>query len=279
MVDSSFINRTWGWPGKGGPEDREQAPRRNDYYQKAFLADYLGHPTIGLRAVPINKTVEDPKSIIPYEDIINLVDNLSFFTKTACPCKYSHNMDERFDDCEKDSHVCLHFGNLGKYIVENNLGVEITKEETLEILKRSADQGLVHGVSNNKKSIDTICNCCKCCCIYLDKMAQMPGAPRGITPSDYIREIDEEKCNGCGTCAKMCPMDAIEVEDKVVSFTPEKCIGCGVCAHKCPQKALIMVRKEGEKQDYPQDPREWVTRALTERGRNPMETFKKNLWR
>jgi len=73
-------------------------------------------------------------------------------------------------------------------------------------------------------------------------------------------------------------MDAIEVVDKQVSFTPEKCIGCGVCVHKCPKDALYLIHREGE-QDYPEDPRETATRMLSERGHNPMESFKNNYWR
>jgi Fe-S-cluster-containing hydrogenase component 2 len=73
-------------------------------------------------------------------------------------------------------------------------------------------------------------------------------------------------------------MDAIEVIDKDVSFIAEKCIGCGVCVHKCPQEALFLVNRE-EDQDHPADPREFVSRMLSERGHDPMKTFKKNFWR
>jgi Pyruvate/2-oxoacid:ferredoxin oxidoreductase delta subunit len=278
MTDSSWPHRTWGWRGEDNEEAREMVPKLTDYRVKAYGAEYLGYPTIGLRAVPINKTVQDPSQIMPYEDVIKLVDELSYFTKTACPCKHRHNLDANLDDCKNDLHVCLHFDRLGKYIVQNNLGVEITKEETLEILKKSADAGMVHGVSNYKEKVDTICNCCKCCCIYLNKLIEMPGAPRGHTPSNYSREIDEDKCIRCGVCAQLCPMDAIEVNDTNISFITEKCIGCGVCVYKCPEKALYLVRREKE-QDCPKDMNEWYFRALRERGHNPMEVMKKNYWR
>ena len=71
-------------------------------------------------------------------------------------------------------------------------------------------------------------------------------------------------------------MDAIKVEDKKVSFTPERCIGCGVCVHKCPQKAIFLVYREGEQQDFPVNLKEWADRLLKERGHDPEETFKKN---
>ena len=49
---------------------------------------------------------------------------------------------------------CLHFNELGRYIVKNGLGREITKEETLEILKEAADAGLVHGLQNTEEAPD-----------------------------------------------------------------------------------------------------------------------------
>jgi hypothetical protein len=36
------------------------------------------------------------------------------------------------------------------------MGREITKEETLEILKKAADAGLVHGTANHQGKRDTI---------------------------------------------------------------------------------------------------------------------------
>jgi ferredoxin len=278
MVDSSWPWRMWGWKGEDNEESKKFAPLLNKYFVEHYGAEYLGYPSIGLRAVPINETVEDPRQVMPYEDILKILDKAKYFTKTACPCKHQHNQDDAYENCKNDLHVCLHFDRLGEYAVQNNFGTEITKEETLEILKKSADAGMVHGVSNSKEGVDTICNCCKCCCTYLNGLIKMEGAPRGHIPSNYIREIDEDKCIGCGTYARICPMDAIDVVEKRVHFTQEKCIGCGVCVHKCPQDALHLVHRDGE-QDYPENPRELATRMLNERGHNPMESFKNNYWR
>ena len=72
----------------------------------------------------------------------------------ACRTRYKHDPD--YVDSQFPSEVCLHFNELGRYIVENDLGREITKEETIEILKSAAAAGLVHGVANYEKSPDTI---------------------------------------------------------------------------------------------------------------------------
>ncbi len=47
----------------------------------------------------------------------------------------------------------------------------------------------------------------------------------------------DEKCNGCGICQKICPVDNI----KLVNDKPEwqhKCQQCLCCLHYCPQKAI-----------------------------------------
>ncbi|HEC37005.1 MAG: Ferredoxin [Candidatus Lokiarchaeum sp. GC14_75] len=277
LCDSDFVfYRSTGWRTELDDWSHEMAEPQIKYWINAYANGFLGHETQGLRAVPINKTIEDPRKVMPYEDIIKVIENLEYHSVSLCPCARKYNIVPEFYECSHDFERCLHFGDLGRYCVEQGLGREITKEETLEILKRAADEGLVHGVSNSQENIDTICNCCPDCCVFLDSLVKMPGIiPRGHQPSNYIREFREENCIACGVCEKVCPMNAIELKDKKVIFDPERCLGCGVCVYKCKQNATYLKHREGE-QNFPKDGREQVTRYLTERGLDPNESFRKN---
>lgn len=277
LCDNLFMfYRSIGWKGKNDKLNREISPYLNKYYIEAYAKEFIGHETQGLRAIPINETIHDTRQVMPYEDILKVIDNFEYYSVSSCPCSHRHNLDHDFEECKHVLERCLHFDSLGRYCVENGLGREITKEETLKILKMVADAGLVHGVSNTKEKMDTICNCCSCCCLFLESAVNMPGIlPRGHQPSNYIRETDDEKCIGCGVCVRACPMKALELEDKKVIFNPERCLGCGVCAHKCKQNASYMVHRDGE-QNFPKDPTEQGMRFLTERGLDPAEVFKKN---
>lgn len=46
-------------------------------------------------------------------------------------------------------------------------------------------------------------------------------------------------CIGCKMCQKVCPSDAITVEDNIAHIDPEKCTNCGLCAEKCPKKIIM----------------------------------------
>ena len=46
-------------------------------------------------------------------------------------------------------------------------------------------------------------------------------------------------CIGCKMCQKVCPSDAIVVEDNIAHIDPEKCTNCGLCAEKCPKKIIM----------------------------------------
>ena len=61
-----------------------------------------------------------------------------------------------------------------------------------------------------------------------------------------------KSCTGCGSCAGICPAEAIHVEENRAVFDLERCFGCAECITLCPQGALRILwnespRRLGEK--------------------------------
>lgn len=49
--------------------------------------------------------------------------------------------------------------------------------------------------------------------------------------------LDAEKCQGCITCLRRCPTQAIRVRKGKAQIIPEYCIDCGECVRHCPHHA------------------------------------------
>ncbi|MEK7448297.1 MAG: 4Fe-4S dicluster domain-containing protein [Planctomycetota bacterium] len=48
-------------------------------------------------------------------------------------------------------------------------------------------------------------------------------------------------CDQCGTCASVCPVEAISRnKDGVYIIDSEKCTGCGACVEACPLKVMFI---------------------------------------
>jgi NADH-quinone oxidoreductase subunit F len=59
--------------------------------------------------------------------------------------------------------------------------------------------------------------------------------------------IDPEKCQGCGACAKKCPVDAIDGgKKKIHIIDQEKCTNCGTCLEVCPSRYAAVKKISGE---------------------------------
>lgn len=52
-------------------------------------------------------------------------------------------------------------------------------------------------------------------------------------------KLEEDKCVGCTTCLKRCPMECIRVRNGKASILYDLCIDCGVCVQNCPHQAKV----------------------------------------
>lgn len=65
-----------------------------------------------------------------------------------------------------------------------------------------------------------------------------------------IIQIDEEKCNGCGACAKACHEGAIGMANgKAQLLRDDYCDGLGDCLPACPVGAIRFVQREAADYD------------------------------
>ena len=70
----------------------------------------------------------------------------------------------------------------------------------------------------------------------------------GTMPSDYNPDvskkkvyINQEDCEGCGSCKAACPAGAIYWgENGLAQVDHDKCLTCGYCSPVCPVRAVIM---------------------------------------
>jgi heterodisulfide reductase subunit A len=71
--------------------------------------------------------------------------------------------------------------------------------------------------------------------------AATPILKREITIDLAKAEVDTELCDGCGTCAELCPYHAVQLSEgtkPVAEVIEMVCKSCGTCAAGCPTGAM-----------------------------------------
>ena len=72
----------------------------------------------------------------------------------------------------------------------------------------------------------------------LTRLANTSGLPpEKLLPLTDRSFLADDKCNGCGICARVCPVSNIEIDDKKPVWQ-NRCESCLACVNWCPQEAI-----------------------------------------
>lgn len=193
------------------------------------------------RSVPVNMDVVKGSEVYPYDDIIKQVSQYKVFGVSNCTCRQL-NKTIGAPDMGFDMETCITCGEMAEFYLENGIAREITLDEVLAILKRSAERGMIIQCVYSKNS-EIVCSCHVDGCGIL-QAAKLFGGPATKNISHYNLEQKQEVCISCGSCVQRCPMHAIAMNEENKPVADSTCVSCGQCVTVCPVQAKVLVKKE-----------------------------------
>jgi ferredoxin len=217
-----------------------------------------------LRVIPVNKSVSVTDTILPYEHVLELINDYSEFVVNDCICRKEQQLSGK--GCDNPVENCLSFGITTERSKRLNRGRIIDRTEVLDILHGAEKAGLVLQTGNARNTV-YICACCGCCCGVLRSL-KSDSRPASRVSSPFRIKLDSDKCSGCGICINRCQMNAISLINEKILLNTDRCIGCGLCVSTCPTGSVTLHRKPKHEQPYvPETLRETYIRLGQARGK------------
>jgi ferredoxin len=238
---------------RGGVDYKTMAKLFDRYLHEGSFFDVNagGGDTVALmRALPHDGSIapDEYVEVLDYEKAGAIVEQAGRYAVGLCSCRHAQeHLGQR--SCKAPLDNCSTLGPTAvDFMVRHGLAREVSKTEMLENIARSRELGLMINADNVQRDVSFMCHCCACCCNVLLGITRH-GYPNMVMTSNYVARSDRERCKGCGTCSKRCPIHAISrVPDADPRFRkhgrPEVdeslCVGCGVCTVKCTSGAMKM---------------------------------------
>lgn len=189
-------------------------------------------------------TNEHALHVLDYERASGVIKTASQIGVGVCYCR--HKMEHLGKNCSAPMDICMTFNGPAESLIRHGIARKVDAVEGLDLLGKAQDYNLVQFGENVQERVSFICNCCGCCCEALIA-ARKFGFLNPVHTTNFIPDIIEEKCTGCGKCVTLCPVEAMTLVTASDPHKPGKkkaklhydqCLGCGVCVKGCNADAL-----------------------------------------
>ncbi len=224
------------------------------YYQylnveEEFIRDlFTGGETLPGRAFvqEVALSPENTLHVLDYERASEVIRTATHMAVGTCYCR--HKMSHVGKACDAPMEICMTFGGCAESLIRHGVARRVGAAEGLDLLAQAWDRKLVQFGENAREGVSFICNCCGCCCEAMIAARRL-AVLHPIAATNFLPEVDEATCNGCGRCVNACPVEAMTLVSANNPHKPaarrarlneEVCLGCAVCVRTCPNKGLSL---------------------------------------
>jgi len=201
--------------------------------KKIQLPAFFPDATYGcIKGVPL----EDAEAILEHCEAEPIIEK-------NCMCRYMSRG-------EKEA-CCINFGVMSEIIdklprfVPEKEKYHLTREEAIARFREHNAKGYIGTIWYGPfPYINNLCSCESPECAGI--RPRVDFGIKSIYKAEYLIELNEAVCRGCGACVARCPFGALSMDpvlDRPV-IDHKRCYGCGVCRHVCSTEALFLVPRD-----------------------------------
>ena len=213
---------------------------------EAFIRDLFAGGETQIARVMVNEPAlpaELMSQVLDYERASEVIRTATHIAVGLCYCR--HKMVHLNRGCDAPLDNCMTLNVTARSLIRHGSARSIDSAQALDLLQQARARNLVQCADNVRREVNFMCHCCGCCCEGMIAIRRF-AIPNAHYSTNFIQKTDRSSCTGCGNCARICPVGAVQVvpdgcADRVkrkAAVNEDLCLGCGVCVRNCPAGAI-----------------------------------------
>ncbi len=187
---------------------------------------------------------ENALHVLDYERASEVIRSASHRAVGICYCR--HKMLHMNRACGAPMEICMTFNSSAASLIKHGFARRVDVAEGIDLLRSAYEHNLVQFGENVREEVNFICNCCGCCCEAMIA-ARRFAILHPVHTTNFIPEVNESQCNGCGKCVSICPVEAMTLVSsndplrpklKKAKLSEDRCLGCGLCIRACAKGGI-----------------------------------------